>query len=219
MKYLSFTILLLSLAFTSFSQSKTALFNGQNFNGWYAFEAKSGIHQDASDLFTIEDEMMRFHGKKIAYLMTERSYEGFLLTLEFRWNIDTTFVRKSHKKNSGVMYLIPEGAEDKLWPKGIQFQIKEGNTGDLILLDGFALDVKNSNPAGKNIVAPRLKDVSSPVGEWNTLSIISKNGKVIQKLNGQVVNKGKSPCASSGKILLQYEGFPIDFRNVLLEEY
>ncbi|WP_044211360.1 DUF1080 domain-containing protein [Flammeovirga sp. OC4] len=214
MKIKSILFVLFCISINAYSQKNTALFNGENFEGWYAFEAKSGVHQDPSNLFKIEDQMLRFQGKKLAYLMTQNSYENFELHLDFRWNTDSTFVRRSQKKNSGVMYLIPSETEDKLWPKGIQFQVKEGNTGDFILIDGYTLEVSRQKVAGKNLITPRLKDAANPVGEWNHISITSRKGEIIQKLNGQIVNQGKAPLVTKGKILLQYEGYPIDFKNI-----
>ena len=219
MKFLSVIIILIGCSVGSFSQTKVSLFNGHNFDGWNVFEPKGGLQEKVKDLFTIEDEMIRLHGKKNGYLITENSFEDFELCLEFRWNTDSTFTRKSENKNSGVMYLIPDSVEHKLWPKGLQFQIKEGSTGDIIMLGGFVLDASNSKPAGSNMVVPRIINASCPIGEWNTVRIMSRNGEIIQMLNGKVVNKGNSPAITKGRILLQYEGYPIDFRNVTIAEY
>ncbi|OHX64811.1 hypothetical protein NH26_23270 [Flammeovirga pacifica] len=177
------------------------------------------MHSNPADLFIIEDEVIRFHGKKIAYLMTDKSYENFELSLEYRWNTDSTFIKRSKNKNSGVMYLISPLIQDKIWPKGIQFQVKEGNTGDIILIDGYSLDVEDAKQAGKNIIATRYKDSSNATGDWNTITIRSRKGEIIQKLNGKVINKGKNPETQKGKILLQYEGYPIDFRNITITTF
>jgi len=113
------------------------------------------------------------------------------------------------------MYLVPSNAEDMLWPKGIQFQIKDGATGDFILLQGVTLLVngKTTEP-GKSVVVKSTGDASNPTGAWNTLVVTVQNGKIKQLLNAKLVNEGSDPSVPEGRILLQYEGFPIDFRKV-----
>ena len=211
-------ILLLIVRFT-FAQTTIQLFNGKNLDGWYAYEPESGRHNNASELFTVEDKMIRLYGNKAGYLMSEQSFHDFRLTVDFRWNTDTTFVRKQDSKNSGVMYLVPEETPDTLWPKGIQFQIKEGATGDFILLQGVTLKINGkSTESGKSVVIKRFKNAEKPFGEWNTLVVTCTNGKIKQELNGKLVNEGSEPSISEGRILLMYEGYPIDFRKVEIEE-
>jgi hypothetical protein len=150
--------------------------------------------------------------------MSDQSFHNFRLTVEFRWNTDTTFIRKNNSKNSGVMYLVPSDTPDILWPKGIQFQIKEGSTGDFILLQEVTIMIsgKRTDP-GKSVVAGRFEDAEKPAGDWNTLVVTAANGNIKQELNGKLVNEGTDPSVSEGRILLQYEGFPIDFRKVEIE--
>ena len=207
--------LLIILPILTMAQTKVQLFNQKDLSGWYAYEPEAGKLTDASALFSIDHKMIRLYGPKAGYLMSEQSFSNFHLTAEFRWNTDTTFVRKNDKKNSGLMYLVPNDTPDALWPKGIQFQIKEGSTGDFILLKEITMEVKGEKVGpGASVVSKNFFNAAKPIGEWNTLEVTVKDGKVIQKLNGKLVNEGKNLSVSSGRILLQYEGFPIDFRKV-----
>lgn len=210
--------LLLIPIFTQ-AQNKIQLFNQQDLKGWYGFQTETGKLTDASEIFTVENNMIRLFGAKAGYLMSEESFQDFQLTVDFKWNTDTSFARKSNSKNSGVMYLVPTETLDMLWPKGFQFQIKEGATGDIILLHEVTLNIKGIKTVpGKSIVAKRFKDAANPIGDWNTLVVTVKNGSVTQELNGKLVNQGTEPSVSKGRILLQYEGFPIDFRKVEIEK-
>ena len=201
------------------AQSTVELFNGKNLDGWYAYESESGKHQNAEDIFHVEEKMIRLYGDKAGYLMSEKSFRNFQLTIEFRWNIDSTFTKKNDKKNSGVMYLVPSDVPDMLWPKGIQFQIKDGATGDFIFLQNITLQINGeTTEPGKSVVAQRIADASKPIGEWNTIVITVNHGKVTQELNGKLVNVGTEPSVSEGRILLQYEGYPIDFRKVVIQK-
>ncbi len=212
-------IALLLIPGCTFAQKSIQLFNGKNLEGWYAFEPETGKLTSASDLFSVENGIIRLFGPNAGYLMSDKSFHEFRLTVEFRWNTDTSFVRKNNRMNSGVMYLVPTNTPDMLWPKGIQFQIKEGATGDFILLQEVTLTVngKKTEP-GKSIVAQRLADAENPHGEWNTLMVTFKDGKITQELNRKLVNEGSDPSVTEGRIMLQYEGFPIDFRKVEIKK-
>ncbi|KQB43815.1 Secreted glycosyl hydrolase [Flavobacterium daejeonense] len=201
------------------AQKRIALFNQKDLKGWYAFGEEKGKANNASELFSVENSMIRMYGPKAGYLMSEQSFRNFELTVEFRWNTDSQFAKKSNSKNSGVMYLVPSETPDVLWPKGIQFQIKEGATGDFVLLQEVTLNVNGTKTeAGKSVVSKRFADAEKPIGEWNKLQVISKNGVITQKLNGKLVNKGIESSVTEGRILLQYEGYPIDFRKVCIKK-
>ena len=217
-----FRLIIITLVFSTistFAQKKVNLFNQKDLTGWYAFEPKTGKHSNASDIFSVENNMIRLYGKDAGYLMSLESFENFQLTAEFRWNTDASFVRKSDNRNSGLMYLVPDDAADELWPKGIQFQIKEKATGDFILLKEVTLNVNETKTiAGKSVESKFFRSAEKPVGEWNKIKITVKNGTVIQRLNGKLVNKGTESSVNQGRILLQYEGFPIDFRKITIKK-
>ncbi|MES2238935.1 MAG: DUF1080 domain-containing protein [Bacteroidota bacterium] len=202
------------------AQKRIALFNQKDLKGWYAFGEEAGKHTNAADLFSVENNIIRMYGPKAGYLMTEESFENFELTVEYRWNMDANFVRKNNSKNSGVMYLVPAETPDVLWPKGIQFQIKEGATGDFVFLQEVTLNINGKkNEAGKSVVSKRFADAEKAIGEWNKLVVTSKNGVITQKLNGKLVNQGIESSVREGRVLLQYEGFPIDFKKVCIKKY
>ncbi|MEO8253586.1 MAG: DUF1080 domain-containing protein [Flavobacterium sp.] len=216
-KFLFITLFLFSQ--NSKAQKSISLFNQKDLKGWYAFGEENGKHTNAEDLFSVENNSIRMYGPKAGYLMSEQSFKNFKLTVEYRWNIDTNFVRKNNSKNSGVMYLVPSETPDVLWPKGIQFQIKEGATGDFVFLQNVTLTINGTKTEpGKSVVAKRFADAEKTIGEWNTIVITSKNGVISQKLNGKLVNKGIESSVTEGRVLLQYEGFPIDFRKVSIKK-
>ena len=198
-----------------YAQKIKPLFNKENLKGWYAYEENSGKQKDAAEVFKVENQMIRMFGENAGYLMSKNSFKNFRLTVEYRWNTDPSFSRKNDKKNSGVMYMVPKTTHDTLWPKGIQFQIKEGATGDFILLGGVTLQVNGiKTEPGRSVLSKRFADAENPIGTWNTIVITCIRGTIEQQLNGILVNKGTEPSILKGRILLQYEGFPIDFKKV-----
>lgn len=187
-------------------------------NDWYAFTKSSTERIEPSKAYEFTDGMIRMHGNNIGYLMTKKSYKNFELSLEFRWNMEEKFHRGDSKKNSGVMYNIPVDLPDNIWPKGIQFQIKENTTGDFIFLDRVTAKVNGILiEAGASVVSPKFSANENPYGEWNTILIKSFNGKITQYLNGKLVNECVEASSLEGKISLNYEGSPIDFRNIHLK--
>ncbi|MBC7847524.1 MAG: DUF1080 domain-containing protein [Flavobacterium sp.] len=182
---------------------------------WYAFIKTSTERIEPSKVYEFTDGMIRMHSDNIGYLMTKKSYNNFELSLDFRWNIEEKFHKDNNKKNSGVMYNIPVDSPDNIWPKGIQFQIKENTTGDFIFLDKVTAKVNGKLiEAGASVTSPKFSENEKPYGEWNTILIKSFNGKITQYLNGKLVNECVEATSIEGKISLNYEGSPIDFRNI-----
>lgn len=210
------TVCLASLALGGCSQTKHArkTSNADATIDWYAY-TKDHKYDNAAELYQLTDSMIRLHGDKVGYLMSKKSYADFELTLEYRWNMDAAVQRGTGKKNSGVMYNVPDTAKDVLWPAGIQFQVKEGATGDFILLENVTLAVRGETKApGKSVAVARISEQEKGLGQWNTILIRNKQGTCSQYLNGVLVNEGSNPSSKTGRILLQYEGSPIDFRKV-----
>jgi hypothetical protein len=184
---------------------------------WYAY-TKDQKYEAATAVYHFTDSMIRLYGDKIGYLMSKQSYADFELTLQYRWNMEPQYQRGAGKRNSGVMYNVPDTARDMLWPAGIQFQVKEGATGDFILLENVTLAVRGETKApGKSVVVPRTSEQEKTLGQWNTIVIRSVKGKCSQYLNGVLVNEGTDASSASGRILLQYEGAPVDFRSVVIK--
>lgn len=184
---------------------------------WYGFTVKSPDKIAPAKAYAFSDGMVRMYGEDNGYLMTNKSYKNFELSLDFRWNMDESLVRAKGKKNSGVMYNIPVDSPDHIWPKGIQFQIKDDSTGDFIFLDSITAKVNGKFiEGGRSVNSFKFIANENPSGEWNTVLIRSFNGKITQYLNGKLVNQCVEASATEGKISLNYEGSPIDFRNIKL---
>ncbi|WP_276481381.1 3-keto-disaccharide hydrolase [Paraflavitalea pollutisoli] len=209
----AFALFLFACGPVSRSTSRAAANTGTPVE-WYAY-AKDKRYDNPWELYTITNGVIRLFGDKTGYLMSRQSYGDFELTLDYRWNTGKEYQRGTGKKNSGVMYNVPDTARDMLWPAGIQFQIKEGATGDFILLEQVTMEVRGETQApGKSVAVPRLSEQEKPAGEWNTIRIIHQQGHCMQYLNGVLVNEGTKASTQKGRLLLQYEGSPIDFRNI-----
>lgn len=213
LKKTTLTLLFLLLLTACTTQQKT-----WTENDWYAYIKTSSERLEPAKIYEFTDVMIRMHGENVGYLMSKKSYSNFELTLDYRWNLDEQYKGKG-KKNSGVMYNIPTDSPDKVWPKGIQFQIKENTTGDFVFLDQVTAKVNGKLvEPGASMTSPKFVENEKPYGEWNAIVIISFNGKIKQYLNGKLVNEATDASSREGRISLNYEGSAIDFKNIKLRK-
>jgi hypothetical protein len=69
---------------------------------------------------------------------------------------------------------------------------------------------------GRRVI--KLKDSSEkPLGQWNAYDIICKDDWVVVLVNGVLQNIATKSTLTSGKICLQSEGTPVEFRNIYIE--
>ena len=208
----------LLIMISAYSGKTVKLFNGNDLKGWYAYTSGSGKTDDAGQIFKVENGEIKLRGKSSGYIATIGTFKNFDLKLEFCWETDTSILRNSNVMNSGIMYNVPSDSKDVLWPSGIQFQVKRDHTGDFILLHNITLNVRGTvYGPGRSVVIPRLTDGEKKPGEWNTVEIISEEGRCMQYLNGQLVNEGMGASTTGGRIALLYEGYPVKFRNIEIE--
>ena len=213
LKKTTLTVLFLLILTACTTQQKT-----WTENDWYAYIKTSSEKLEPAKIYEFTEGTIRMHGENVGYLMSKKSYSNFELTLDYRWNLDEQYKAKG-KKNSGVMYNIPTDSPDKVWPKGIQFQIKENTTGDFVFLDQVTAKVNGKLvEPGASVTSPKFVENEKPYGEWNAIVIISFNGKIKQYLNGKLVNEATDASSREGRISLNYEGSAIDFKNIKLRK-
>jgi hypothetical protein len=99
-----------------------------------------------------------------------------------------------------------------LWnPEGQPVQLGKGGTASRV-------QWRKKDPEAKSVTGFRGRwDVEKPVGEWNRLEAICRNGDVAFFLNGEQVNGGTGGSFREGKILFQSEGAEIYFRKIELQ--
>jgi hypothetical protein len=203
------------------------LFNGKNFDGFYTWLEKQGRNQNPDRVFTVHGGMIHVSGTEFGYLSTEQEFENYRLSAEFKWGEKTHPPRQGNARDSGILYHFV--GPDKIWPKSIEFQIIEGGTGDIILVDGGAITAGGSahtegridrrgKGEWKDVVGYRdpAGEVEKPHGQWNKLELIAQGDTVKYYVNGKLVNEGTAASPQRGKILFQSEGAEVFFRNIKL---
>lgn len=190
-------------ASTASSQKKISLFNGKDFSGWEMFFPDENV--DPATVWSVKDGVIHCVGQPIGYIRTNEEYHNYKLHVEWRW------VDKAG--NSGV--LLHTTAPDKVWPKSIEAQLMSGDAGDFWLIDGTGI---TGNYGTGNRRQEKMKPSSEkPLGQWNRYDIVCRADTIELFVNDVLQNKASGATVNAGKICLQSEGAPIEFRNIYIK--
>jgi len=182
---------------------KTSLFNGQNMDNWKPYLENPDV--DPATVWSVQNGLLRCEGRPSGYIRTTEDYSNYNLHVEWRW--------PEKPSNSGVLLHMSE--PDMIWPKAIEAQLMNQNAGDFYVIGGT--DFKE-HKGKKSRRVPKLNDSSEKdPGQWNTYDIICRGNTIELYVNGVLQNKATEATVNSGKICLQSEGTPIEFRNIKLE--
>jgi len=136
-----------------------SLFNGKDLSSFYIWLPKYG-HEDPDKVFTIVDDLdgepaIRISGQHYGGLITRKEYSNYKLVAEFRWGSQTWEPRKDRARDAGIL-LHCKGEDGNAkndftspWLRSVEYQIIEGGTGDIILVNGF-------DRGFEEIISPKL---------------------------------------------------------------
>lgn len=255
---------------TSTESQWTSLFNGENLDGWYTYQKQPesssevsgmerddqgnyldpiGLNKDPLQVFTVvtEDDApaIRMSGEVFGVVVTEKEYENYHLSLQFKWGSEKYPPRKNDKRDSGILYhsIGAEGAWGGAWMKSLECQVQEGDCGDYISVDTVNADITAilDQESGLYLHSPgseiltfsversychKSDDYEKPTGQWNTMEIYTVGANSVHVVNGEVnmrisnsrhLSGGKELPLTKGKIQLQSEGAEIFYRNIKME--
>lgn len=192
-------------------EKSSEIFNGKDLTGWRVYitdKDKGKTKPEAA--WTVKDGVLQTKGAPFGYIITEKEYGNYILELEWKW--------PAKAGNSGV--LLHVSGPDTIWPKSWEAQLFSGSAGDIWLIGGYKLTVDKAQQDPKQarhfFRIKTEKPVEKKPGEWNKYRITCKGNTVKLEINGQVVNEGTASELTKGKIALQAEGAPIQFRNIKL---
>ncbi len=174
------------------------LFNGENLDGWVP------MNDGNSATFGVQDGVITDSGQPAGYLRTTADYTSYTLHLQ---------MRHVAAGNSGVMVRMT--GPDKVWPKSIEAQGQSGSMGDIWNIDAVAMKVDPARTDGRH--TRKLHDSNErPIGEWNDYEITLDGGNLEISVNNLLQNVATECEAVAGKVCLQAEGSPKEFRNLVL---
>jgi Domain of Unknown Function (DUF1080) len=197
------------------------LFNGKNLRGWYTFLKFKGKSNDPDKIFLVENGVLHISGKEFGYMCTEKEFTNFHLAVEFKWGVKKYPPRDADtiKRDNGICYYFSPDAKDTVWPRSIECQVQEGDTGDFWLIGGTTIKADGIRSQPDSFMRVKKKiDAEMPTGQWNRVEVIANRGKITYIVNGKIVNEGEDPNVSKGKILIQSEGAEIYYRKIELAE-
>ena len=120
------------------------LFNLQDLSGWYTYVDRTstskgppGRNIDPDGVFKVVSGTIRISGQYWGTLTTEKEYDSYHLTLEFKWGAKTWGEREKAARQSGVLLhcIGSDGAHLGWAPQSVKCQIIEGGTGDFVCLN------------------------------------------------------------------------------------
>ena len=184
------------------------LFNGKDLDGWVWFPkpakpVATAPETKIDDVWSVEDGLLKSKGKPTGYLRTEKEFKNFILTVEER-----------HIKKGNGGLLVGINGPDKVWP-GIEIQTMTDNAGDFWNhnLLKMTTDPERTKNNGQRIVKMG-PDSQKPVGQWDRMEVTVDNGNLVYKVNGQLQNIATDTESLAGKVGLQSEGAPMEFRKI-----
>jgi hypothetical protein len=215
--------LLIPLLVASAFAEPVVLFNGKDLAGWTPDVPEADKNPDIKPSFIVRDGKLVSLGKPLGHLVTDKEYENYRLTVEYR------FTGKAG--NCGV--LVHSSKPRMLYgmfPQSIEVQMQSGNAGDFWCI-GENIEVPDmekrrphkegqkfgGGPEDARNIKNLTDDSEKPLGEWNTMVITCKQDTITVEVNGTEVNAGTKATAQKGKIALQAEGTEVEFRKVELE--
>ncbi len=178
------------------------LFNGKDLKNWVFKLQDPSV--DPATVFTVGNEVIRISGSPFGYMRTKNIYSDYQLHVEWRW--------PGEASNSGVFVQAQE--PDTIWPKCIECQLKAGDAGDFVCMNGA--DMNERTDKSKMIVSKFVDSSEKPDGEWNKLKVICKGNIIEVYVNGVLQNRATNVTVNKGHICLQSEGKEVEFRNVYL---
>ena len=186
-----------------FAQKGQTSFTTSDATNWvYVINNKT---LEPAALFAMDSGVLKISDVSAGYLRTKKTYKNFTLTVEWRWT--------KVAANSGVLIHIQPN--DTVWPKCFQVQQKAEAAGDIICMNGLWA---NECADKVKFTVPKMNPSNEkPLGEWNAMKIISKNGTLEVYINGELQNKITGMTAKKGFIGFQAEGKPMEFRSLKIK--
>ena len=139
-----------------------------------------------SSHWEVVDGLLMGCGEPAGYLNSDQSYKNFVLSLEFRTSQDA---------NSGVFVRSPKEA------------------------GGYEVQIWRQQPAGYHTgsivgTAKTARDYAFKADQWNQMQITADGDHLVVVLNGETTLDTRDAKFPDGNIRLQYQQFPIAFRNI-----
>jgi len=191
------------------------LFNGRDFSG-LAFLRGNGCRPapagcgatDPGTTFRIEKGMLRISGRPSGYVYTQEKFRDFSLRLDLRYIAYPDLESDAdYYSNSGILLFV---TEHQVWPKSLEVQGYYP-----LVLSILPIDTKAEFAVDTRVLRSALR----PIGQWNAIEVVSRDGEVRVLLNDEPVTTVHAhEFDAAGHIGFQSEGAQVDLRNIRIRE-
>ena len=195
------------------------IFNGTDFTG-IGFVLGSNCkprpqgcaRTERGTTFRVENGELVSTGSPWGYWYRMQKYLNFTLRFDYKWvrprddDPDEPFFG-----NSGYLLFI---TDHQVWPKSIEIQGRERDiTADILL---------RASGIGAQVTAQDDPDARArawkPTGEWNSVEIVSRDGKIASYLNQILISTvTEHEFKAPGYVGFQSEGSEIHWRNIRIK--
>ncbi len=212
---------------------------GTTLEGWSPWLTHKS---DPNGVFKLEDGVLHIldvpkSKRERGYLVTDEVYRHYHLRFEYRWG-EKRF--SESKRGGGLLYHVAQ--PDALWPRSLEFQLQEGDTGDLWLIGRLTAETTVASPTAKT---PQYRKGGVPyttkpssytqLGKsgtyeksgWNRVELIVTADEILHIVNGKVNNRiinprqpargGKTAPLEEGRIAFQAQNAEMLVRNIELK--
>jgi Domain of Unknown Function (DUF1080) len=194
------------------------LFDGKSFDGWYTYLQKHKKNEDSTKVFQVHDGMIHVYQNHSednevpgGYLATNLEYANYHLRLEYKWGHKKFRPRTEQRRDAGLLYHVV--SPDAVWPRCIECQIQENDTGDCFTVRGTQVatsveivnietpsgpkDLPRYKPApeggvrqtiGQGSIARIVKSGTHERDGWNKVEVIVRGSEsIVHIVNGHTV--------------------------------
>ena len=172
-------------------KSKIMLFDGKSFDGLSRHLRNNQGNVD--ETWKVKPGgILLCTGKPSGYIRTSKSYKNYKFHMEYRW--------PGKPGNNGV-------------------QGGFHNQGDYFEIGGWEFNehkVGGHRVRGRRVLKYGEHNEKEP-GQWNVYEVWCVGDTVRPYVNGKLMNEASGCVIKEGKICLQSEGVPIEFRNIYIE--
>lgn len=162
------------------------------------------------DTWREEGDVIICSGDPKGYLHSRDTFRNFTLRASYRF-VPAADADDERRATSNTGFMIHIHEPHTIWPRSLEVQGKWSEMCSIKSNGGVPDLVIEDDPAARE--AARL-----PVGEWNDVEIISRDGRLEASLNGTLICSSQPGELTEGFIGLQSELFEVHFRNLRIRE-
>lgn len=195
------------------------IFNGRDFSGWNfnlganCREAPQGCGKtEPGNVLWVEHGEIVCECQVHGIFYTDKKYKDFTLRFDYKFEKPWEFAPEDDEElfSGGTGYLIFSDIGAPGYPKSIEVEGRHRDIAEYYAIGG----------PGKigDVDLEAKRRVIRPLGQWNTMEIMAKGGKIVTSLNGVPISKvDKHDYNYAGNIAFQTQGRKISWRNIRIK--